>query len=74
MKESLELRVDIEFAGLVFPKDTGKNLGSVIVRKYTFVPNDIIMAKIKRVSEELTNKTDFFSLVGNTTEHTVIRS
>ena len=75
MKESLELRVNIEFADLVFPKDIGKNVGSVIVRNYTFLPNDIIMAKIKRVTEELIKKQNrSFFLVGNTTEHTVIRS
>lgn len=63
MKESLELRVYDEHADLVFPKNTGKNIGSVLVSKFSFIPNDIIMAKIRRVNEELikTQNRSFFS-------------
>jgi hypothetical protein len=63
MKESLELRVYKEFSELVFSADEGKDLGSSSVRKFTFLPNDIIMAKIKRVEEKLrkTQNKFFFS-------------
>lgn len=56
MKEILELRVVNEFANLVFPDNAGKTVGSGTVRKIKFPPNDVLMAKIKKVNKEL-NKT-----------------
>lgn len=45
MKETLELRVVNEFADLVFPKNTGKDIGSQIVKKIVFSPNELLLKK-----------------------------
>ncbi len=53
MKETLELRVATEFLDLVFPQSTAKDIGSQIVKKVVFSPNELLLKKISKVNEDL---------------------